>query len=219
MRVDRTLRHKEHIKLANQSLVFEAFGETEKLTMSEVTLRVNESIKSPNTLSEQTVRRAINDLVGLGHIKPFGKRHNAMTYGKLSAEMTAGNGEEALIPSSAGFESIEDFLRKMADPEGQPFALKVPVLSEKVSHAIRRTMVHVVLSASEPGNSDQLKKANVRLNNVIAELEFIAENLKAFVDSPIWYEQYRDRMGYGMRRLQEKDPELFQLAMDYKNGG
>lgn len=220
MKVNRSLNQKEHMKMTNQSLVYEAFDDEEKLTISEATLKINKQIEeSYRRVSEQTVRRAINELVGLGHLKPFGKNGLAMTYGKLSTEMTAGNGEQELIPFSGSMTTVETFLQIMVDPNGQPFKLKVPILSEGISHAVRRTMVYVVLSSSEVGNTDALKVANQRLNNLINELRYILGNLEAFVDSPVWYEQYRDQMGYALRRLQEKDPDLFQLAMDYKNGG
>ena len=219
MKINRTLNSKDHMKLSNQSLVYEAFDEGEKLTIAEATAKVNSQVDLARQMSEQTVRRAIHGLVGLGHLKPFGRAGLAMTYGKLSTEMTAGNGEQELIPFAGSMETVETFLQIMTDPNGQPFKLKVPIMSEEISHAVRRTLVYVVLSSSEVGNTEALKVANRRLNNLVAELEYILGNLTAFVDSPVWYEQYRDQMGYALRRLQEKNPDLFKLAMDYKNGG
>lgn len=221
MKVNRTLTPRDHVKLSNQSLVYEAFDENEKMTITEVTIKVNSQVTADRRMSEQTVRRAIGNLVSLGHLQRFGRDGLAMTYGKLSTEMTAGNGEQELIPFAGSMETVETFLQVMADPEGQPFKLKLkaPILSEDTNHIVRRTMVHVVLSSGEVGNIEALKVANRRLNNVIDELRYILGNLEAFVDSPLWYEQYRDQMAYSLRRLQEKNPDLFQLAIDYRKGG
>lgn len=210
----RALRPKEHIKLTNQSLVFEAMGENEKLTITELTLRVNETKKSEHRISEQTVRRAIGDLVKSGLIRQYEKKLNAATYGKLSASMSA-DAKTQLIPFAGQMVSVEQFIREITEPNAQPFRLKVNVLSEAINHAVRRTMLHTILTADGTGSNADLHNHARRLHNVVAELEFALANLKTFIDSPVWYEQYRDRIGYAVRKLIENDPDLYQLAVDY----
>jgi hypothetical protein len=216
----RPLKPKEHIKLTNQSLVFESFGEDEKLTIAELTHRVNTKLPDVKRLSEQTVRRAVNDLVQMGHLKPYGKSYNAQTFGKLSAATS--NGDTPIIPyagSSDGMSTVEEFLRVMTDPDLRPLKLKRNLIGEKQQHAIRRLMVFAILSAAESGHDETLKSANENLNEVLVDLQFAIDTIKSFVDSPIWYPQYRDRIAYAVRRVQEKDAELFQLAQDYVKGG
>lgn len=209
------LKPKEHIKLANQSLVYEAFADNEKLTISELTWRINETRERHERISDQTIRRAIADLVRSGHIKPYGKQNNAQTYGRLSASISADAEKEKVIPFGGDLVSIEDFVRLLCEPDSSPLSLKVPLLGEEAQHSIRRTMVHVILTSGEVGTDDALKKSNRRLHNVIAELEYVLNTLQTFVNSPIWYPQYRERIAFALRRMQEKDAELFQLAEDY----
>jgi hypothetical protein len=211
-----TLNQKEHIKLGNQSRVFEAFGPEEKLTIAELTARVNERLEGHEKLSDQTIRRAVASLTRSGLIKPFGKNNNAQTYGKLSAAMTADEGEK-LIPFGGELLNVGDFVKLMASPEVQPFTLKLPLLDDTIATMLRKVMLHVVITAPSPGYNEELKKHAKRIHNVIAGLEFATQALRSFIDSPVWYEQYRDRIAYALRRLQQEDPELYQLAQDYLN--
>jgi DNA-binding Lrp family transcriptional regulator len=208
------LKSKDHVKLSNQSLTLEAIAENEKLTISEITARVNEKLDGPNKLSEQTVRRGVKALCESGLLKPFGRVNNAQTFGKLSAAMTADEGEK-LIPFGGELITIADFIKLMADPEQKPFTLKVPLLSDEIQLALRKMLVWTVLTSESPGYNEELKKQVRRLQNTIDGLEFAADALRGFVNSPVWYSQYRDRIGYAIRRLQEKDPELYQLAEDF----
>lgn len=208
------LKTKEHIKLTNQSLTFQVFGENEKLTISEITARVNERLEGHAKLSDQTIRRAITSLSKSGLIKPFGKTNNAQTYGRLSAAMTVDEGER-LIPFGGELLTVSDFVKLMADPEGEPFTLKAPLISDENQTKLRKLMLYTIITSSSPGYGEELKKAAKQIHNVIAGLEFAADALRAFVDSPVWYEQYRDRIAYALRRLQEEDPKLFELAKDY----
>lgn len=205
---------KEHIKLANQSLVFEVFGEDEKLTIAEITGRVNERLEGHEKLSDQTVRRAIKDLCTSGLLKPFGKSHNAQTYGKLSASFSAPE-DEKLIPFAGEMVSVQEFMQVMTDPDLRPLTLKVPLIGDKRQHAIRRMMLYPIIMAHTSGIGDNLKSVSAQLYDVIDELEFTLNSLRNFVNSPIWYEQYRDRMARSLRFVMEKDPELFQLAVNY----
>lgn len=210
------LNGNEKVKLSNQSLVFEVFGDDEKLTISEVMVRINSKAAEDPTLrlSDQTVRKAIRSLMSSGLLRQYGKTHNAMTYGKLSANF-ADPESQRLVPFAGEMTNVEEFLRLMTDVETRPLKLKTNLLAEKSQHNIRRLMVFAILSAGEPGNSDRLKQVNEQLHNAIGEFEWLANSLRSFVDSPVWYEQYRDRIALAVRETQKKDPELIQLAIDY----
>lgn len=214
MPANQLLTSKERTKLSNQSLVFEAFGEAEKLTIAELTSRVNERLPSHEKLSDQTIRRAVKDLTKSGHIKPYGRNNNAQTYGKLSAAMTADEGEK-LIPFGGELVSVRDFVQMMADPEGQPFTLKAPLLDHAITVMLRKVLLHTVMTSDSPGFDDELKAHQRRLQKAIDGLEFAADALRGFLQSPVWYPQYRDRIAYALRRLQQEEPELFQLTKDY----
>lgn len=206
------------VALSNQSKVFEAFGENEKLTITEVVARLNENVKPHEQLSDRTIRRSIEALVKSGFLKPYGKANNAMTYGKLSASFVDTN--EKLINFNGELVSIEDFLRLMVDPDSKPLQRgKNPILSDEVNHTIRRRLAGVVISAGNAGMHEYLQKVQRELFNVLADLNYTTGVLQAFMDSPVWYEQYRDKMAYGMRRVQENDADLIQLAYEYMNGG
>jgi hypothetical protein len=209
-----SLNRKEHIKLTNQSLVFEVFADDEKLTIREVTHRVNEKLDRTEKLSEQTIRRAITNLCQLGQLKPFGKTQNAQTYGKLSASFT-GSPKDELIPFGGNLVGVEEFLRLISDPNSRPLKRNVNLLAERSQHGIRRMMLFAILSAGEPGNDETLKSANTHLNDAIDELEYALDFLRRFVHSPIWFQQYRDKIALAVRELTKNDPELYKLAVDY----
>jgi hypothetical protein len=214
----RKLNTKEHTKLSNQSLVFEAFGEDEKLTVAQVTERLNDKAKAvadvTALVSDRTVRRAIEELVGKGFLRPYGRTQNSMTYGKLSAAMTADENER-LIPFGGSLSPVSEWLHLMADMDSRPLKLKSNLLNVKAQAMIRRQMLFVVLTAGTTGHEDSLRNASKSLHETIRELEFVLDTVKGFIDSPVWYEQYRDRIGYALRKVIENDPDIIKLATDY----
>lgn len=204
--------------LANRSRVFEAFGEGEKLTINEVVERLNEEATPENKLSARTVRRSIENLVETGFLKLYGKQNNAMVYGKLSASFV--DVDEKIIPFGGQLVSIEDFLKMVVDPDSSPLQKsKVRVISNEVEHHIRRRLAFVIMSAGNPGMRDRLHKVQRELDNVLNELNYAAGILQGFINTPVWYEQYRDKIAPGLRKVQETDPDLFQLSAEYVKGG
>lgn len=211
---------KEKIKLANQSTVFECFGDNEKLAVSEIVARVNanqvdENGRAKLALGERTVRRALMDLEAKGFIRVYGRANNAVLYGKLSAAFADTDQNEKLIPYAGTLKSVGEYLELFADPEATPLVRKVNLLSRKAEHDIRKRMTYAVLMAGEPGVADQISRTQGDLTLLLNEVEFLYKVLQGFVNSPIWFEQYRDRMAYAIRDMQKKNPELFKLAVDY----
>lgn len=214
------LNEKKKVKLSNQSLVFEIFGDDEKLTVVEISERVNEKLKTedPNErLSASTIRRAIDSLVQSNFLRTYGRQNNATLYGKLSAAFS--EPDQKLINFGGELLSVEDFLRLTSDPSAKPLQLKFPVVSEQREHDIRRRLAFVIMSAGNLGYNDRLKHVEKELSNLQREFEYIANLLQGFLDGPVWYQQYRDRIGQSVRKVQEKDPDLFQLATEYMKGG
>jgi hypothetical protein len=39
--------------------------------------------------------------------------------------------------------------------------------------------------------------------------------MRSFLDSPVWFAQYRDKIAAQIRQLQKDDIELFKLGVDY----
>lgn len=207
------------IGLSNQSLVFEIFDDHEKLTITEITSRVNLNRDLP--LSEQSIRRAIDQLHKSGFIKQHGKQNNAVLYGKLSAGFTDSDEGEKLINVGGNLVTVGDFLELIADEENSPhpFIVKVQpqnwAISPDFERKLRKRLTAIVMSASDPGYNDRIKQQAAFLQNHINELEYLIGIMKGFIDSPIWFAHYRDKVALDLRRLQEKQPELWKLANDY----
>lgn len=204
------------LKLSNQSIVWEAFQENEKLTTPEILDRVNEKLKAqepPERMADSTLRRALAELVDKGQLKTYGRQHNAVLYGRPSAGFS--DSDDPMIPYAGELCSVENFLALMTNPTEKPLARKLPLLGEKTQHQIRRRMVYAILTAGEPGYSEKLKETNASLHAIIDDLAFTLHVLRSFVDSAVWYSNYRDEIGRHLRTLQDKNPDLFQLAIDY----
>lgn len=211
------------ISISNQSLVFESFAEDEKLTVVEVADRVNERLKSEEKLpvSEQTVRRAITGLQKNGFLREYGKRENAVLYGKLSASWVDSKGDEKLINLAGISVSVGEFLELVVDEEANPYPFVVKVkpenwaISNVFHRKLRKRLAWVVMSASDAGYSEHLKTQLSFLRNHITELQHVVQVMESFTNSLVWHAQYRDRIAGELRKLQEKRPELLKLANDY----
>lgn len=217
----------QNLARSNQSVVFESFADHEKLTITEVTNRVNEKLRNEEALpiSEQTVRRAIKALMTSGFLKEFGRQNNATLYGKISASWADSDGNEKLISLAGNLVTVEDFLRLIADESETPypFVLKVQpqnwAISDEFQRKLRKRLIRVILTSIDPGYNNSLQNQVAFLNNHIEELEYLVTIMKNFLDSPVWYAQYRDRISYELRKVQEKNPDLFKLAVDYMKEG
>jgi DNA-binding Lrp family transcriptional regulator len=206
------------VGLSNQSVVYEAFGENEKLTITELSDRLNENSTPETKVSDRTIRRSIDSLVKSGFLKPYGKQNNAMLYGKLSASFA--ETDEKLINFGGQLLTVEEFLREIVEPSNSPLQkTKLQIVSKEMEHEIRRRLAWAIATAGEPGMQEPLKKVSNELHKIMGEVAFVHDLLQSFLDSPVWYEQYRDKIAYGLRRLQENDPDLYQLTAEYVRGG
>lgn len=203
----------------NRSIVYEVFKDGVKMTVNEVYEAVRESQKAKNErpLNERTIRRAIEGLLKGGFLVTVGRRNNAILYGKQGTAIT--DTDRQLISVGGKLVTVEEFLRTFADPELDPFKLKVSTLSHDATQNIRRRLLFTIISAGEPGYDQQLKLTSKDLHAYLAEVEHVANILKSFLDSPVWYQQYRDRIAYEVRRTAKEDPELYQLTFDAIKGG
>jgi hypothetical protein len=170
-------------------------------------------------MSERTVRRSLNVLITRGLVKPYGQDGNARVFGKVSLNFNGNPSEAELLNVGGNLVTVETFLRMFADPESTPLQKRVPTLSEDVEHKIRRIMLYVVLTSNDAGMGDSLKKQNTNLHRVIEELDYLRDLLVNFVNSPVWFEHYRDSVALALRKTRETNPELVQLAVEYAKGG
>jgi hypothetical protein len=202
------------ISLSNQSAVYEKFHDHEKLTITEVTERLNDNAEPSDKLSDRTIRRAIEQLTKNGHLKTYGKRNNATLYGRLSASYT--EPDQKLINFGGDLMTVGEFLHRIVDVGETPLQTKkYPVTSKRAEHDIRRRLAFVVWSAGNVGMNAQLQVIMKDLHTFLKEYEHVVNLLKNFLDSPLWYEQYRDKIGLAVREMQEKEPELFELTTQY----
>lgn len=216
---------KKKVKLSNQSLVFEVFTDDDKLTVVEILERVNEKLKRESQhndeeftrMSDSTVRRALDSLVKTNFLRTYGRSNNAMLYGKISAAYA--DAEQKLITFSGELITIEDFLTQVISPEERPLQLKTPILSKSREHDIRRRLAFVIMSAGELGLNEKLEEVRQELETLHTEMAYVSNVLRGFLDSPVFYQQHRDRIGNNVREVQKKNPDLIQLAFDYIQNG
>lgn len=207
------------IALRNRSLVLGVFGEGEKLTIREASERVNESLPRDERLSGRTIRRCVDDLIKSAFLQQSGRENSAILYSRLSSIFT--DSDEKLVNFGGNLVTVKSFIQAMVGEDEAPLQRSPErrVLSMDIEHQIRRRLAFVLLSAGEPGMNDQLEKTRRALYKFLDEIKFIAAILENFVDSPVWFEQYRDKIAAMMRELQKEDPELFQKTIEYVKGG
>lgn len=210
---------RSQLGVENQSKVFAVFDEDTKLTVKDVHDRVNakaREIQASDQLTERTVRRAIDALVSNGFLIPHGKIDNAVLYAKRSTSMT--DEETGLIPFAGDLITVESFLSIMSNLESDPFKVKLSTLSVDAVLTLRRQMLFAIISSGEPGHTDQLKKVAKNLQILANELKHAHDIVKGLLDSPIWYDQYRDPIGYQVRQVQKRDPELYDTVTSLVKG-
>lgn len=203
------------VGIENQELVYKLLEGGEKLTVSEI----YEAISKTQEINERTIRRAITALTKSGFVKEFGRRGNATLYGKVDSSFAGSQTGEELIPLAGNLVNVEDFLRLFADLSVDPFRVKHAVVSNKATQLMRKILLYVVMTSGETGHGDGLKTASKSLYEYAEELRYTLSLIEGFLNSPVWFQQYRDRVAYEVRRVQEKDPELFQLATDVVRNG
>lgn len=207
------------LSVENQQRVFKTFEEDVKLTVGDaVELVRKQTPEGERPLNERTIRRAINSLVINGFLVEAGRTKSGATlYSKQSTKLSD---DTNIVPFGGQLVSVEHFFRLLTD-DNDPFKLKMrtDVLTPEIVMALRKMFVFVVMSSSNPGMSDALQKQNKNLHAVANELRHALNLIDGLLDSPIWFEQYRERMGYLIRRTQQNNPELYQLAVDVIKGG
>lgn len=202
---------REQVKMTNQSNVFNVMKVIgAPATIADISRHVG-------GITERTVRRAIDGLVKSGHVIEAGKNEGAALYA-LREQMPLSKTESRMVPFGSGsLLSVEDFLDLMTSIETNPLrkATKRPLLSDEMSNAIRQRMAFVIMTAGEPGFANAVNTYRNGLITIQQELMHVLTMVKAFVESPVWYDHYRDQLATSVRDMQKDNPELFQLAKDY----
>lgn len=208
---------RNQLGIENQSRVFAAFDDDTKMTVKDVRQKLNILPDETTKLNERTVRRAIDALVKNGFLIQVGKQDNAILYAKRSTNMT--DESSALIPLGGDLVSLAHFVEVISNVESDPFKVKLSTLNESTTLALRRQMLFSVLSAGETGHNAQLAKVAKNLHLMASELKHALSMVESLLNSPIWYDQYRDPIGYQVRNLQKNNPDLFKLAVELMKGG
>jgi len=170
-------------------------------------------------ISERTVRRAVASLVKNGFVVETGRAAGSSSV-LYSVTESASTETGKLIPLESGFVTVEDFMRVMSSMTTDPFRsnTKTEVFSEKIKMAIRKRMLFVIITASEPGFKGQLNTVQESLIRIEEEMERMLNLLRNFNNSPVWFDQFRDQMALGVREAQKNDAELYQLCQDIVKG-
>lgn len=200
----------------NQSDLYEVFNDTDKFTVTELT----EKLRAKGiVMSDRTVRRSLDALIRRGSIKSYGRNRSAAIFGKVTLNFTTNPSKAQLINVGGNLVTVEEFLKMFADPEGSPLQKRTPILATDVEHMIRRILLYVVLTSNDTGMDESLAKQNANLNKVIEELDYLHNLLSNYVNSPVWFAQYRDNVGLALRETRKNNPELVALAVEYAKGG
>lgn len=202
------------VKLMNESSVYNALRE---LGQPATVATLSQSM--PN-ITEKTVRRALKVLRTNGFVVESGKTENGSYLYQCSDALPSwGEGNEKRIPLGGKFVSVKDFIEVMASTEINPFGanLKTELFTDAIAEWLRRRMLFVVMSSGEAGFDSHVGSVREQMLKVQGELERLTKVVTAFTASAVWYNQYRDGIAYDARRMQETEPDLFQLAWDFIN--
>lgn len=210
---------RSQLGVENQSFIYGLFADDTKYTVRDIyeLARVAKQTENERPLNERTIRRAIDALAKGAFIIEAGRKENAVLYSKRSTRMT--DDSQGLIPFAGELVSVEHFIELMVSPDLSPFKVKVEVANDEIKAIMRKQLAYAIITSGEAGHNDQLKKVMGNLEKIRAEFDHAAKALEGLLSSPIWYDQYRDGIGYQVRNMQKNNPELFQLAVDFIKGG
>lgn len=208
---------REQLKLSNQSTVLASLEFGEKLTVSEITRRVNRNLESDGNLplAERTIRRAIDSLKRQGFLRTFGRSRGSTLFGRIDTSYASSEANEPIVSFGGELVTVEDFLQMLTDMQNDPLKKKLSLLSVKKSLFLRRLMTFVIMSSGEAGYNDRVNACKKQMLEVIDDLEHTLNVLQSFANSSVWYDVYRDRIAGELRSVQERNPDLFALAVNF----
>jgi hypothetical protein len=203
------------VKLNNDSRVYNV------IRNYNVPVTVADVHKELTDVTEKTIRRAIKSLSATGFVIEAGKRDGAFLYQASSSKPNWDDENGKRIPMGNSFVSVNDFIEAMVNPKVNPFSanLKQEVFTEGISQYLRTRMLLVVMTSGEAGFANQVEIVRNSLLKVQGEVERLLAILQKFTESAVWYEQYRDGIAYDIRRVQETNPELYELAWAFVKSG
>jgi ribosomal protein L20A (L18A) len=199
---------------SNEQLVYKVLKEIgSKHTIPEIASQIP-------SITERTVRRCVDDLVKQGYARKYGRRGNATLYGLADKSMYSeaeGFEEIEIIPFGGELLTVQAFLEMMVSLEENPFNdnPEINLLRSPVTNGIRRAMAGTILTTNSTGQEAYLQKAAGLLLSIEQELRYVLKLLDSFNASGVWFDQYRDRIAFQVRRAQQMNPDLIQLAIDF----
>lgn len=188
------------------------------VNMSPTPLSITSITKQMTHVTERTVRRSVDRLIGEGFLTVAGKDGKTILYAAKSAMFVPDmDTAQKLLPFNGATLSVSDFLELLVNPESDPFAmdLKLQVLDVEFVEWLRKRFIYAVITAGDSGYNAQLMRQRESLMKLRAEIQRLADNLDKFVNSPVWYDHYRDRIAFNRREVEQSNPDLVQMARDY----
>lgn len=172
-------------------------------------------------LTEQTIRRSINRMMSQKIVQLAGNSGPTKLYARIGTDMRALNtSNPKVIPFAGTMVSVKEFLTLMTDQELDPFksSLAKEVLDADMVAWIRKRFLFTVITAGDSGFDEQLQNTLANLTKVHQEMDRITSTIRAWIDSSIWYAQYRDLIAAQIREMMkegEESAELYKLAYAY----
>lgn len=205
---------RSEVKTANKSRVYRTLSDAKK------PMAIDDLSRAIPEMNEQTVRRAVKELTRDAFIKPSGKRPGgAQLYTVIAQGAYADDASEKCITYANDLLPVGDFLAIMAAPleTNNPFAVDSPPYAIRSTYIqrMRKLMAATVMTAGEAGMRTSIDEFEAELEKIHRELKWAASILEGFLTSPIWYDEFRDRVAYNLRRMQQENPELHQLTHDF----
>lgn len=201
---------RESVRLNNEAKVYKALQTLGRpASVTEIHTIVTDVV-------EKTIRRAITGLKQSGFVIEAG-RHSGTYYYALADQQYESDHNQGIVPVGKQLVTIKNFLKLFTSEVSSPLnsQLKAPVMTDEMARLIRRIMLSAILTSGDPGYTLAMEKQHERLMKIQSELERLLDIVRSFNDSPVWYDQYRDRMALALREVQKEDAELVQLAFDY----
>jgi hypothetical protein len=151
-----------------------------------------------------------------GHVIPSGKDAKGGVLYTVKSSVIV-NPNSKLVPFNGAHMNVEDFLRLMVDPNVDPFKprVKLDIWEADFIHWLRRRFMFPIMTAGDSGFDQQLHNTRESLIKIRAEAERFVATLDQFIESPVWYDHYRDSLALERRNVEKTNPELVKLVMDY----
>lgn len=174
-----------------------------------VTKTITELISELPEINHRTVRRAVHDLVSMGHLFAVGRRSNAILYGtEQAAKQTSSeimyvlNGEQVNLPTLVLklFSVDDNIFGRHLDRETQTY--------------IRRAVGLGIMSSGTPELAEAMFKAKANVTEIKEELKRLYNLAKELESSQIFQFNQREMVFEDLKLMMKKYPHYVQFLRD-----